>query len=305
MSSKVTSLGSNSEELSKHNPTPKTEALDSEVVDPPPLMDFAAVTRILAPITESLNEKAEEAMYPSPPINTPIVGSPTPSIMFYRPSHPRSRGFSVIGDRLTQLMIDERLPRHFHHGNTDITSSSRSEPSAVECNECEMASISEVLSSEGCKDKDCPGHASMSMPSPLPSPLGTGSVPIALGSPMVNPRIEEYLSFTSKDLPDQAPAPVNGTTLAEHAVSTSTTVLDANSLRSRVSFKSDGVTEKSNWADELEDSLERTCLQLEQLARDEHTTDPSKTMEEYYIARMTRLLGSGKRGIPVSIAKGT
>jgi hypothetical protein len=307
MLSKVTSLGSGSEEQSKHYPTPMTEALGSEVVNETPPMDFAAVTRILAPITESLNEKADEAMYPSPPINTPVVGSPTPSMMYYhRPTYPRSRSFSAVGDRLTQLTIDERLPRpHHYHGITDISSSSRSEPSAAECNECEMASISEVLSNEACKDKNCPGHVSMSMSPRPPSLLDMGSVPIALGTPMVNPRIEEYLSFTSKDLPHQAPAPATGATLAEHAVSTSTTALDANSLRSRVSFKSDGVTEKSNWAEELEDSLERTCLQLEQLARDEFTADPSKTIAEYYIARMTRLLGSGKRGIPVSIAKGT
>jgi hypothetical protein len=226
--------------------------------------------------------------------------------MMHRPANPRSRGFSAVGDRLTQLMIDERLlRRHHHHVNTDLISSTRSEPSAAECNECEMASISEVLSGGECKDKDCPGHASMSMPPPPLSPQGMGSVPIALGTPVVNPRIKEYLSFTSKDLPRQAPAPTAGTTLAEHAVSTSTTALDANSLRSRDNFKSNGVTENSNWAEDLEDNLERVCLQLEQLARDEHTTDPSKTIEEYYIARMTRLLGSGKCGIPVSIARGS
>jgi hypothetical protein len=281
MSTKVTSLGSHSENHTEPFPTPVIEALDSEVINHPPPMDFAAVTRILAPITESLNEKAEEAVFPSPPLNTPIIGSPTPSIT-WRHVAPRGRGFSVIGDRLAKLKIEERRPRRYHHhGETDVASSTRSaEPSvAEECDECEMASISEVIS-DGCKDKDCPGHASMSMPSPLPSPLGTGSVPIALGSPMVNPRIIEYLSFTSKDLPTQAPAPVTGTTLAQHAESTSSTALDANSLRSRVSFKSDGVTEKSNWAEELEDSLERTCLRLEQLAHDEHTADPSKTTEE-------------------------
>ena len=132
--------------------------------------------------------------------------------------------------------------------------------------------------------------------------MGTGSVPIALGSPTVNPRIEEYLSFTSKDLPTQAPPPATGATLAEHASSTSTTALDADSLRSRVSFMSDGVTEKSNWGEELEDGVDRTCLQLEQLAKDEHTADPSKSMEEYYVARLRRLLGNSKRQIPVQIA---
>jgi hypothetical protein len=296
---KVTSLGSEPDGPSVPNPTPATELLDAEVVEPPPPMDFAAVTRILAPITEDLNDSAAEAMYPSPPINTPVFGSPTPSMFKGYPARPR--GFSVIGDRLAQLKIEDRK-KHRHYRCIDVTSSTRSaEPSIAEgCDECEMASISEVMS-EDCKDKDCPGHASMSKPSLLISPLGAGSVPIALGSLTVNPRIEEYLSFTSKDLPTQAPPPATGATLAEHASSTSTTALDANSLRSRVSFKSDGVTEKSNWAEELEESVDRTCLRLEQLAKDEHNEDPSKTVEEYYVARLRRLLGNSKRQVPVKI----
>jgi len=295
---KVTSLGSQSDGPSVPNPTPAAELLDAAVVEPPPPMDFAAVTRILGPITEQLNDSAAEAMYPSPPINTPVFGSPTPSMMGRQPV--RGRGFSIIGDRLAQLKIEDRK-KHRHHRNTDVTSSNRSaEPSADGCDECEMASISEIMS-EDSKDKDCPGHASMSKPPPLISPLGTGSVPIALGSPTVNPRIEEYLSFTSKDLPTQAPPPATGTTLAEHASSTSTTALDANSLRSRVSFKSDGVTEKSNWADELEESFDRTCLRLEQLAKDEHNDNPSRTVEEYYITRLRRLLGNSKRQVPIQI----
>jgi hypothetical protein len=288
---KVTSFGSPSEGRSDPRPTPATDAFDSDVGVAPPPMDFAAVTKILGPISDTLNELAEEAMYPSPPINTPVVSSPTPSIQARFTG--RHRGFSGIGDRLAQLKID-----HHHHRGTDMASSSRSmEPSvAEECNESEVASVSEVMS-DGCKDKDCPGHGGMSMSYPLPSSLSTGSVPIALGSPTVNPRIEEYLSFTSNDLPTQAPAPATGITLAEHALSTSTA--GAASLHSRVS---DGVTENSNWAQELEESLERTCLSLEQLAKDEHTADPSKTQNEYYIARMKRLLGSNKRKIPVDIA---
>ncbi|KAF2822775.1 hypothetical protein CC86DRAFT_372586 [Ophiobolus disseminans] len=276
---KITTLGSVSEGPSGPTPTPATEALDSDVVDPPPPMDFAAVARILGPITESLNESAEEAMYPSPPLNTPILGSPTPSVSYRLPM--RARGFSVIGDRLAQLKIEDRM-KHRHHRGTELTSSNRSaEPSIAEaCDECDMASISEVLSDD-CKDKKCSGHA---------------------GFPTVNPRIEEYLSFSSKDLPDQAPPPATGTTLAEHASSTGTTARDANSLRSRASFKSDGVTEKSNWAEELEDSVDRTCLRLEQLAKDEHTADPGKSIEEYYIARLRRLLGNSKRQVPVKIA---
>lgn len=298
---KVTSLGSESSSscYPEPHPTPAIEALDSEVAPPP--MDFAAVTKILAPITETLNESAEAAMYPSPPINTPEVGSPTASVVAHYSG--RSRGFSVIGDRLAQLKLDART-RHYHnhHRSTEITSSSDSNgtTAAGDCEDCEVASISDVLS-EGCRRKDCPEHAGMSISPSLTSPLGTDSVLIALGSPAVNPRIEEYLSFSSKDLPTQAPAPAVGASLAEHALST--TALE-NSLHSRASFKSDGgVSEKNNWADEVEDTLEHNLLRLEQLAGDEHDIDQSKSMEDFYIERLRRLLGSDKRIVRVDITK--
>lgn len=286
------------------NPTPLTEALDNEVVVPPPPMDFAAVARILNPITDTLNESAEVAALPSPPINTPLdtplVGSPTPSVVYRLPN--RGRGFSVVNDRLAQLKIGDSQKHRYYRG-TDVASSNHSaEPCiAEECDDCEIASISEVLSDD-CKDKACSSHCGTSIPLPPLSPLGAGSVPIALGSPTVNPRIEEYLSFTSKDLPTQAPPPATGAKLNEHVSSTSTTALDADSLRSRVSFKSEGVTEKSNWAEELEESLERTCQRLEQLAKDEHKADPSKAVKEYYVARLRQYLGSHKRLVPVKIA---
>ncbi|KAF2027233.1 hypothetical protein EK21DRAFT_72270 [Setomelanomma holmii] len=278
-------LDSQSDGTTAHYPTPSSEALDHEVMEPPPPMDFAAVAKILAPITEELNDQAEEAMYPSPPINTPL-SSPTPSVNVRLAWQGRGRGFSAIGDRLVQLKIEDRktFHRHHHQRGTDVTSSCcRSVEASVaeEVDEGDVASISEVMS-EGCKDKDCPGYEC---------------------SPGVNPRIEEYLSFTSKDLPTQAPPPATGTTLAEHASSTSATALDVNSLRSRGSHKSDGVTEKSNWAEELEDLLDRCCLRLEQLADDEHVSDPTKSVEEYYVARLRRLLGANTRKVPVKIVK--
>jgi hypothetical protein len=290
---KVTSYCSTSGAPSVPNATPATEFLGSDVTEPPPPMDFAAVTKILAPITETLNDSADEAMLPSPPINTPIVGSPTPSVSFF--PYQRARGFSAIGDRLAKLKLDNRKIRC----RRDAESVRSDEPSVVEDCDCEVVSISEVVS-DGGKGK-CPGHVSMSPP--LASPLGVGSVPIALGSPTVNPRIEEYLSFTSKDLPTQGPEPATGVTLAEHATSTSTSAIEAKSFNSRVSFKSDGVTEKSNWAEELEESVDRTCLRLEQLAKDEHNMDPSKTIEEYYVGRLARLLGARHRFAPVKIEK--
>jgi hypothetical protein len=304
---KVTSFGSQSGTPSAPNPTPTTEALDSDVTDPTPPMDFAAVTRILAPVTEELNEAADVAMLPSPPVSTPVVGSPTPSVRWPLPQ--RSRGLSLIGDRLAQLKIDARKSRCRRDGEVTTSSLFSDEPSIAEDNESDMASISEVMSdvlSEGCKDKicaQCPGHVRTSLSSPLASPLGLGSVPIALGSPVLNPRIEEYLSFTSKDLPTHAPEPVTGATLAEHASSTSATALDADSMRSHGSFNDDGVTEKSNWAEELEDAFTRTLLRFEQLAMDENAADPSKDAADYYVSRLSILLGNSKRQVPVKIEK--
>ena len=92
------------------NPTPLSEALDSEVINPPPEMDFHAMAKILAPIAESLNEAAEEAMYPTPPINTPAVTSPATSVV-YRYPNPRSHGLSTIDDRLARALAEGRKSR--------------------------------------------------------------------------------------------------------------------------------------------------------------------------------------------------
>jgi hypothetical protein len=299
---KVTSLGSQSGAPSVPNPTPATEPLNSpfgsDPVDPPPEMDFTAVAKILGPIQESLNESAMEAGYPSPPINTPEALSPAPSVVCRNPKT-RGRGFSVIGDRLAQLKIDNRKARQ--QRDADVTSSSFSaEPSVTEDEEADMASISEVLS-DGGRDKQGTGHVRKSVPPLSPLDATEGSVPIALGSPTVNPRIEEYLSFTSKDLPTNEVAPCFPSTLMEMSTSSIKTVVEPSS--SRNSFKSDGVTEKSNWAEELEDAVDRACMRLEQLAKDEHNTDPSKSLDDYYISRLERLLSSRKRVVPVNLQK--
>ncbi|EOA84973.1 hypothetical protein ACJQWK_06569 [Exserohilum turcicum] len=298
MTTKITSLDSQSGAPSVPNPTPATEPIGSpfgsDPIDPPPEMDYAAVAKILGPIQESLNEAAMEAGYPSPPINTPVVGSPEPSVIF-RQSMPRGRGFSVVGDRLAQLKLDNRKPRH-REGDTASTSYSP-EPSVAEDEEAEAASISEVLSDNG-RDKQCCGHGRRSL---APISVTEGSVPIALGSPAVNPRIVEYLTFTSDDLPTNSVASCLPSTLMETGTTSLKTAIDGSSDRN--SLKSDGVTEKSNWAEELEDAVDRACLRLEQLADDEVKMDASKTFEEYYIARLERLLGSDKRAVPVNVQK--
>ncbi|KAH7390712.1 hypothetical protein BKA66DRAFT_459596 [Pyrenochaeta sp. MPI-SDFR-AT-0127] len=207
----------------------------------------------------------------------------------------------MLSTRLAQLQTDDY---RFTHHNFDVASSNRSkEPSVDEDNGGDMDSNIKVLSNGG-RDKTALGRASMSLPVLPASPVVEGSVPIALGSPTVNPRIEEYLSFTSKDLPTKAPSACFPSTFVDTALSVSKMATDNESLISRNSFKSDsGVTEQSNWAEELEDCVDRACMRLEQLARDEFITDPSVSVEEYYIARLKRLLGSGKREIPVSIQK--
>jgi hypothetical protein len=292
---KVTSLDSQSDGPSVPNPTPATEPVGNtfEPIDPPPEMDYTAVAKILGPIQESLNEAAIEADYPSPPINTPVFGSPAPSVAYRHPMT-RGRGFSVIGDRLAQLKINDRKLRH---READVGSSSYSpEASIAEDEEADVASISEVLSDSG-RDKQGPGHARETLD---PIDVTEGSLPIALGSPAVNPRIVEYLTFTSDDLPTNSVAPCFPSTLMRTSTGSLKTVIDGSD---RNSEKSDGVTEKSNWAEEIEEAVDRTCLRLEQLADDEWKRDSSKTFAEYYVARLERLLGSDKRAVPVSVQK--
>ncbi|KAL6702970.1 hypothetical protein ACN47E_010325 [Coniothyrium glycines] len=271
---KVTSPGSQystSAAPSVPYPTPAAEALDSAVVDPPPPMDFAAVAQLLGPMQETLNESAVEAMIPSPPINTPEALSPNPSL--YRYPLPRGRGFSVYGDRLAQLKLDDRK---FAPRDTDNASTNRSvEPSVIGDDEGEAASISEVLSDGG---KDRRG-------------------PVVGSSPRANDRIEEFLSFSSKDLPTKSPALCFASMI--DSTSTKTAVEPASS---RDSTKSDGgVTEKSNWAEEVEDAVVHTCLRMEQLAQDEHAANPVKSFNDYYLDRLKRLLGDSKRILPVKV----
>jgi hypothetical protein len=295
MTTKITLFDSQSDGPSVPNPTPATESVGSpyEPVDPPPEMDYTAVAKILGPIQESLNEAAVEAGYPSPPINTPVVGSPSPSVV-YRYPMTRGRGFSVIGDRLAQLKINDRKLRH---RDGDVGSSNCSpEASIAEDDEADIASISEVLSDSG-RDKQGPGHARKILD---PIDETEGSIPIALGSPAVNSRIVEYLTFTSDDLPTNSVAPCFPSTLMQTSTASIKTIIDGSD---RASLKSDGVTEKSNWAEEIEDAVNRTCLRLEQLANDEWKRDNSKSFADYYVARLERLLGSDKRAVPVSIQK--
>lgn len=302
--SKVCSMGSQysvSDDVTVPNPTPLTEALDSEVVDPPPPIDFVAMSKTLATIAESLNESAEEAMLPSPPINTPVITSPAASIVSRYP-YARSRGLSTIGDRLARMDIEGH--KFAHHGSDMMSASGRSIRSSTPADD-DSDYLSDMLS-----DGDRGKYNSRS-PFSLTSfvlPLNMCLVPIALGSPRINPGIEGVISFTSNDLSDKVPVPFNSTNPTKVADITAIGT-GSHKPKSQISLLSTdtqdtdktGVTEMSIWKEDVEGFFERALQRLENLAHDEHLLDPSKTAEHYYEAHLKRLLGVGNRKIPVSV----
>lgn len=141
---------SNPDTVTVPNPTPLPEALRSEAVDPPPDIDVYATIKMLEPIAESLNEAAEEAMYPTPPINTPTLTSPATSVI-YRTPHCHLRGMSTIGDRLARAKIDKH--RYMCHGSDIVSSSELSVHSTVPA-EDECDSISDLISDRGRDRQD-------------------------------------------------------------------------------------------------------------------------------------------------------
>ncbi|KAJ4303562.1 hypothetical protein N0V90_002461 [Kalmusia sp. IMI 367209] len=289
MSTKVMSLGSTSGAPTPPNPTPCTEALTSndKVAHP----DFDAVGRILGPIQEDLNEKADVAMLPSPPINTPEAFSPAPSV--YRPA--RSRGFSLLGDRLNQLKLQERSSPY---KDSDTASSNRSVETSIEEDEGEHMEDDTSSTGKRSTPKNSRFRYAVSLAAPPPS-----SISIALGSPSLNPRIEEYVHFSSKDLP------VTGPTKYASSSTQAIPAHEGSHTRgvSRESVKSDGevsgVTEKSTWAEEVEDAAERSFLQLEQLAVDEYIINPNRSMEDHYLDRLQRLLTATNQRVKVKVIK--
>lgn len=270
---KVTSVGSASSAPSPPNPTPHDSGL-------PPATDFDAVYKRLAADQEQLNDNAEAAMYPSPPINTPEVFSPAPSL--YKTG--RTRGLSGIGARLALLRLEDRT-------HTDGTASNYSVGASIEEEEDAKSAAGESMVS-------ATGKISLSAPHPFSAPI-----PIALGSPTVNPRFTEYANFGSEDLPVSMP---NKKTSSSTKVATG--IEDSHSRGHSVkSVKSDGsasgVKEKTFWEEEAEDMTERAFQRLEQLARDEHENNPSRSVEDYYIARLSKLAATTTRMVPVSVTK--
>ncbi|KAJ4356978.1 hypothetical protein N0V95_002850 [Ascochyta clinopodiicola] len=280
-SAKVTSLGSQysasaSGDVTVPNPTPHTEALDDEVVYPPPEIDFVAMSKTLATIAETLNESADEAMFPTPPINTPVITSPATSVV-YRQSYARGRGMSTIGDRLAQVVAEDH--KLAHRDSDTMSGSGRSMRSSIPATDESDGGFSLLLGDRGMAKQE---------------------ITIALGSPRINPM--GLISFTSNDLADRAPVPFNST---EPVGDASATGIGSGSHHpnSQISLVSagTGVTEMSNWKEEVESCFERAVQRLENLAHDEHQHDPSRPMEYYYEAHLKRLLGIGHRRIPVSV----
>lgn len=107
------------------------------------------------------------------------------------------------------------------------------------------------------------------------------------------------ISFTSNDLADRAPVPFNSANPTEDA-STAGIGSGSHHPNSQVSVAT-GVTEMSNWKEEVEGRFERALSCLENLAHDEHQQDPSKPIEHYYKAHLKRLLGNRHRRIPVFV----
>lgn len=269
------------------NPTPLTEALENEAVDPPPDIDFHAMVKLLAPIAEGLNEAADDAMYPTPPINTPAVTSPASSVVCRLPSN-RGRGWSTLGDRLAKATLDG--PR-FGQDSDVMSVSNRSYRSSVPADD-ESEYVGDVLS-DGEKSKSKPVRPDC--PCCL---LNMYSVPIALGSPRPNP--VGLISFSASDLANRPPVPYNSNALPD---SSNTEVAVGSGSHHPDSAKSfaTGVTEMTTWKEEVEGQFERALQRLENLARDEHLLDPSMPMQRYYEVYLKRMLGASSRKYPASV----
>jgi hypothetical protein len=154
--SKTTTMEATSGGITPPHVTPMTDARSE--VDSIPEPDLCAVDQRLVPIQEDLNEAAEVAMFPSPPINTPAF-SPAPSVISRQMQ--RARGLSGIGDRLAQLSFNRFATSS---ADRDVESSTRSV----------APSIDEEIETGG------------EVKTPILSAMGT--IPIALGSPVTLPR---------------------------------------------------------------------------------------------------------------------
>ncbi|KAF2640305.1 hypothetical protein P280DRAFT_32635 [Massarina eburnea CBS 473.64] len=283
---KVMSVGSSSGAPPTPHPTPRTDdpgSIDQVVKR----TDLDAVGKMLGMIEEVLNESAEAPMLPSPPINTPAF-SPAPSV--YKGT--RTRGLSGIGDRLAQLKLEERSSPL---KDSDTASVSRSVVAFIP----EEEDDDEIGSQDSGNNEGInillPKHNPHTSSSSLQGSLG--GIPVVLGSPKVNPLMEEFLNFSSAELPvvDPDTKGTSSTVIASAGDNSSGNGIVDSSHRSTKSVTGDEVVEKSNWAEEVMDGVDRAFKQVEQLAMDQHHVDSSRTFEEYFIGRLNQVLESKHR----------
>ena len=280
---KVTSLSSSSGAPSPPNASPATDASGAANVGD--TLDLEAIGRVLEPIEEELNEQADAAMLPSPPSNTPAF-SHAPSV--YRP---RSRGFSLIKDRLAQLKNQPRRDSDYHSNCSDGVSTKGSDTGSVDG---DASSVGDRSTGNSSWLKH-PLHKTATLIRSSPD-----SGPIILASAQLNPRVQEYIQSSGQDLP------VFGTAKDSSSPSHGIPANDGSHVRGAsfdtIATDNSGVTEKSTWVEDCEDAIERGLLRLEQLAYDSYTVDPAHSMEEYYAQTLQRVLLSDKRKFKVSLA---
>ncbi|KAF2711653.1 hypothetical protein K504DRAFT_489490 [Pleomassaria siparia CBS 279.74] len=278
MATKVTSITSSPGLPSPPNQSPRTEATDVESVLS---TDLSAVGNILGPIQEDLNEAAEVSLCPSPPMNTPALFSPTHSVRSARSQYyGRGRGLSLIGVRLAQLKLEE-CPSS---GKDNDYSAHSVVPTVSEADEDgKHDKVDDAVSKDG---------------------IDSGEICIAYSSPALNPRIQEYLAFQPNELPVTSTAPKHGEIdrpTSAHESMKSEALSFKSAKRSVIS--EGGVTEKSNWAEEIVDQFERALARLEQLALDESTEDSSVDAKGHYQKRLKELLASDRRKYPLKVEK--
>lgn len=268
---KVMSLSSTSGAPTPPYASPCTDVSGTARIDE--ALDPEAVRRVLQPIEEELNYRADVAMLPSPPSNTPAF-SPTPSV--YRA---RGRGFSLLNDRLSQLKVKPRRDSDFLSNCSDGRSTKGSDAESVDG---DTSSVGDRSTGNFSLPKEPPTKAATPLITTLPD-----SIPVALGSANMSPRIEEYIQFMSGDLPIAGSAEASPKDVpANDASHTRGASLDTIKT---------GVTEKSTWAEDAEDVIEHALLRLEQLAHDNHIVDPTCSMEQYYLQVLQQALASKNR----------
>jgi hypothetical protein len=106
---KVTSYGSQYSTPASMTKIPTTPQEGSDQVPKASHTDLNVVSSTLATIQEHLNESAEVAMLPSPPINTPVGTSPEPSVVGRNEA--RNSVFGEFGDRIAEVLFDSRNRR--------------------------------------------------------------------------------------------------------------------------------------------------------------------------------------------------